>query len=938
MLRLFLVVIILLFLSNQVEIWAQPIFENKTRIYKKNIPTRSVIPGGMLDLDGDLVDDLVIIDKGLWLKPVISLGKNFGLRLIDSLKLASNSEITLTAGDINNDGTQEIITSGEFSRINVSYFKDNKITTSSLPSGIYAQGSNTVDINNDGWLDYFLCNDTGPNMIYINDKKGNLALTPVIDFMKNDTTDGSGNYGSVWTDVNGDFKPDLYISKCRAGVNDPQDLRRINRLYINKGNGTFEEKAGIFNLDSGDQSWVTTFGDIDNDGDQDAYLVNHYSPHILYQNLDNKTFERIPVSKPLQLFGFQVVMCDLDNDALLDIIIAGVEGVTILHNKGNRSFETITGSIGPNLPRSITLGDINDDGFIDISAHINEPINLVGLKDDELWLNHPNGNHFLKVNLEGKASNRSAIGSHLTLYTPGTKQVRYVKGGESFGIFNSLQQHFGLGKSEIIDSLVIRWPSGLKEVYKNLKADHTYFAQEGSCMSQQLSLYTDELILKGNSLTISAPGGETSYLWNNGSTSRDITVSKPEKYFVKMINSLGCVTISKPINVVSGCFLSNQKLINEPPAIKICQGDIIEVLSSKAASYLWSNGKTTPSIMVNTSGSYTLKATDYCGNVLTDTIKVEAQSIKWNLKGDTVRKGEKATLTSDSKSTFWYSKSDLTTPFFIGDTLITQNLETTTSFYARVKGIIDAKNGRVGEQNLPVGDIYGANSTAGGMVFNVQKPCTIRSVKVSTDTKGKRRIVILDKTGKQIFSKEIFLEIGTNRVVLDANMLAGEQFRMVTDENVNTLELGFKSPRLVRTFNNTAYPYELNGVITIASSVFGAVYYYYFYDWEVEYDHLECQSEIIEVVASVEKIEGVQDGDILSSFAVFPNPASEELTIKSSDAIKITHFNIVDCLGNQWVIGDIIDRHLNISNIPSGIYILNIFTMQGNKSLRFIKK
>ncbi|MBC7885884.1 MAG: VCBS repeat-containing protein, partial [Saprospiraceae bacterium] len=399
-----------------ISLQAQPTFTNKTRLYKKNIPTRSVMPGGMLDLDGDLVDDMIIVHKGQHLIAVKSSGKKFSLKKIDSIGITNNKQWTLTAGDMNNDGLNEILTAGEYNRIDISTLISNQLSSGTLNGNFFAQGSNTVDINNDGWLDYFVCDDESYPKIYMNDKSGNLILNNIINFPANDTTDGSGNYGSEWVDVNGDLLPDLCISKCRAGVSDTTDQRRINRLYINKGNATFEEKGAQFNLNNNAQSWVTTFGDIDNDGDQDAFVVNHYAAHALMENINGTHFVEIPLDKPTSSFGFQAVMRDFDNNGFLDILLVGVEGSTLFYNNGDKTFTTISKIIGPNPARSMSVGDINDDGFPDIHAHISEPINLVGVTDDELWLNDGNQNHFVKVTLEGNISNRSAIGAQIEIF------------------------------------------------------------------------------------------------------------------------------------------------------------------------------------------------------------------------------------------------------------------------------------------------------------------------------------------------------------------------------------------------------------------------------------------------------------------------------------------------------------------------------------------
>ena len=94
-------------------------------------------------------------------------------------------------------------------------------------------------------------------------------------------------------------------------------------------------------------------------------------------------------------------MGDFDNDGFLDIVMSGAEGTTLLHNRGDKTFDIYHNFLGPSKAPSMVAGDLNDDGFLDIHAHINLPINEVGVKDDELWLNQGNDNNFVKINLEG---------------------------------------------------------------------------------------------------------------------------------------------------------------------------------------------------------------------------------------------------------------------------------------------------------------------------------------------------------------------------------------------------------------------------------------------------------------------------------------------------------------------------------------------------------
>ena len=915
----------------------QPVFKNKTKQFKKDIPTRSVMPGAMLDIDGDLVDDIVLVDKGIWLKAIQSYGRQFNLHLIDSLKVSSNPEWTITAGDMNNDGKPEMITSGLYNLISINTFSNNKFTKKAFQSGIYAQASNTVDINNDGWLDYFVCNDDGPSSIYINDKTGNLLLTNVIDFMKNDSTDGSGNYGSEWVDVNGDLLPDLCISKCRAGVNNPADLRRINRLYINNGNGTFTERAGEFRLNSGEQSWVTAFGDIDNDGDQDAFVVNHYAPHMLMENVDGKFFKEVPLPELMQSFGFQSVMRDFDNDGYPDIIIAGVEGVTYLQNKGNKKFEIFKNIIGPNTPRSLTVGDLDDDGFLDIHAHISEPINEIGVKDDELWLNEGNENNFIKINLEGKSSNRSGIGAQIEIYGVWGKQVRYVKGGESYGIFNSLQQHFGIGAATVMDSIVIRWPSGVVDKYLLPEANNTYLAQEGKCLSKSIDLYAEEQILTSAPILLEAVGQFDTYLWNNGSATRQVQITKQGKYHVTMTDAEGCKTISKPVSVISGCFTSDVKLIRENALVKLCAGEEIEISAVNAASYSWSNGSTTKFTSTDQTQKIILTAIDYCGNTKSDSISIEFYNIDFEVKGDTVIAGEKAILISDNDATVWYTNQNLVTPIFTGDTLITEILTNTADYFARVTEIIDKKIKNVGQKEFPLDNLYGGNGTVGGIIFSVERPCVLYSVKVNTDLAGVRKIIIKDTENNVIFSKEIYIDAGIHSLILNAVLNPGSQYNLTTDEGVNVSNFGYKSPRLVRTFNNTGYPYGIDNVVTLLSSPFGAIYYYYFYDWEVHFDIVSCDSEVKEVIAFVEMDSGAEDQEEEMPISIYPNPTTDKINIKLNENINLLYAEIMDIQGKKISKTEKNNTLIDFSGFSDGLYILNVYTDAKLFSFKIIK-
>lgn len=913
---------------------AQVSFSNKTKAYKSNFPTRSVMPGASTDINGDLVDDIIILDRGNTLKTLISSGQNFELTPKDNIRTTSLREWTLTAGDLDNDGNMEFITAGEFNQGSIVEIQNGTPQKRSFFTNIYTQGSNTVDINNDGWLDYFVCDDDGPNKIYINDKTGNIRETQVINFMLNDNTDGSGNYGSVWDDINGDFLPDLILSKCRAGVDDPKDMRRINRIYINNGNGTFSERGAALNLNSGAQSWVTVIGDYDNDGDQDALVVNHYSAHELMENNNNTTFSSKNTLSEFSSFSFQAVTIDFDNDGWLDILLAGVEGAILLHNKGQMNFEIIRNIIGPAQVRSFSVGDYNDDGFTDIFAHLGDPINEVGQVDDQLWLNNGTQNHFVKINLVGSISNRVAIGAHLSLYIQGNKQVRYVKGGESYGIFNSLTQTFGLATATKVDSLIIRWPSGKIDKYFDLEYNQTYLAQESKCITKQIAVTQDPVIFKNEPVLVKAPDGYQSYLWSNGMSTQFVALNIG-LYHISMTNNEGCITVSKPIQVVSGCFPANIDLIEEDE-IMVCHGQSYEILAKRASKYLWQDGSDLSSFNAITTGWVTLTATDYCNQVVKDSVYVRINpEISIQTQGDTIAVNKNAILISNDPNTQWYNESNLSNPIFKGDTLITQPLDTTTTYWAKITKLIDSNKNSLGLKTFPTNNLYHTNLASGSLFFEVNQPIILNSFKVNTDQSGTRRILIKNTLNDEIvFETDINFVDGLNSILLNASLAPGN-YTIGTDESINLQNLGFRSPRFVRTSGNVSYPYTVSGVCSILSSSFGASVYLYFYDWDVSSDLVYCDSETQKVIAFVEKENSIESSP-KKEIRIYPNPTSDIINISTVSGFDYGY--LTDVCGHKLTDIYSPNQQINIRSYHAGIYFLKLFKDGSSFCFKIVKQ
>jgi hypothetical protein len=185
---------------------------------------------------------------------------------------------------------------------------------------------------------------------------------------------------------------------------------------------------------------------------------------------------------------------DYDNDGWLDLFIANghvyeeVEKTnpairykqinSLFHNERNGKFVEVTkvsgdGFTKPYAGRGAAFADFNNDGNIDV---------VVGNNNDPPLLLHNSGEagrHFVTLQLVGVKSNRDAMGARVILKIGGLTQTREIAGGGSYLSQSDLRAHFGLGEAVKADTIEIRWPSGLKQTFRDVAADKFYVIEEG---------------------------------------------------------------------------------------------------------------------------------------------------------------------------------------------------------------------------------------------------------------------------------------------------------------------------------------------------------------------------------------------------------------------------------------------------------------------------
>ena len=457
-----------------------------------NTNFRSGVSMGIADMNGDGLDDIIRLNNARSLSIEYQEAANAAFSNFNYGSLAGGSEWSLCVGDVDGNGYNDLVVGGAYN--NIKLLRANaggtNYSESNLPSSnIFLQGSNLVDINNDGSLDIFACHDDDESRNYRNLGNGtfvfdNSLIETTLPLGSGFDPTNSGNYASVWTDYDNDGDLDMYLSKCRLGTTSFTDPRRVNLLFQNDGSNNFTEVGQAAGLRFGDQTWATAFADYDNDGDMDCFVMNHYTPSYLMENNGDGTFTDVTAtsgmtSGDLNLFGIQSVFRDFDNDGFVDLLLAGSDQ-RLFKNNGDGTFSRLPNPFTSNAMESYAVGDLNSDGYLDIYAGyaniFNSPSNIA----DVLFMNDGGTNNFFDVLLEGTDCNANGVGARLELHGPWGTQIREVRSGESYGIMNTLRQHFGIGSATTIERLVVRWPSGAVDELLNPDINQQITLVEGS--------------------------------------------------------------------------------------------------------------------------------------------------------------------------------------------------------------------------------------------------------------------------------------------------------------------------------------------------------------------------------------------------------------------------------------------------------------------------
>ncbi|HZV68057.1 MAG TPA: FG-GAP-like repeat-containing protein [Saprospiraceae bacterium] len=897
--------IFLLIFPFSSRLFSQPVTFTQTTELLNPITGFSSYSDCVVDMNADYLDDVVRVGgKGVFIdyqqKNGTFLQKQF------NFPVQSPPSWSICAGDLDDNGFNDLLFAGSAS---VSFILANDdgtdYTETLMPVSVESQRSTMADINNDGRLDAFVCHESAQSVPFRNMGNGNM----IPDTNLIHTANRKGNYAAIWTDFDNDGDIDLYLTKCLQGAL-PGDIVRTNLLYRNNSDGTFTEVGAAAGVDDNAQSWSTVFEDFDNDGDFDAFVVNHDFANRLYRNNGDGTFTDVIQASgihPFDLNAFENSSGDFNNDGYIDIF----SELTFKFHLGNGDL-TFTPQEGPVKPGAI--GDLNDDGFLDV------------MHDNKVWLNDGNENHWVKFNLQGIQSNRNGIGARIEIYGSWGKQIREVRSGQSYSPMSSLTTHFGMGESDKIDSVIVRWPSGIITHWTDLTSDNTYLIPETSCFHGPVTLnYTGTILwCPGEPFELRGPPGFVDYFWPNGSSSQSTTFNTEGIYCLTVTDNIGCTSIS---NCVEVKWIEEQiPVISISDGIRFCEGDSITLTSSPAQTYLWSTGETTQQIKVGESGDYTVAVNSECSteNLISEVrniIVVESPSP--NVSDVFVYPGDSILLMAEGENIYWYDQPVGGILLGTGSSLQTSSLGTTTTYYVEshhpYPGVIQSggKTDTTGTGGLPLQN--------GHLLFETWKPFTLMSVAVYIPLGGPQgvRFIELYSNDTLVASKQFTVHTGMNILNLDFDIPVGKHYLTCPQGN------------LFRNTGSLNYPYPIGDAGEIYNSSNGENYYYYFYDWKIREPDIECFSDRIPVNVIVSGNINLEDDDVVK---IYPNPSSGNFFIEFTGNTIPKDISIIDLFGREVLNKLTMDNsivQMKPENCTPGVCFLR-FSKDGKRTVKRI--
>jgi hypothetical protein len=339
----------------------------------------------------------------------------------------------------------------------------DKTTEANLADTGWTLAIGTGDLDKDGWTDIYVANDFGTDKVYRNQGDGTF-VDYSLEAIGIDTKKGMN---AEFGDYDNDGWLDIYVTN----ITEPF-LHECNMLWRNNGDFTFIDVSTVTGTCDTDWGWGAKFIDYDNDGLLDLYVLNGF--------ISAGEKDYIDILMPI-ILDSDIDLSDTMNwQPLGDMSFSGYEHNCLFRNNGGHSFINVAKPNGVDANtdgRGLIIADFDNDGAQDMYVlNANQKAimyrNLIGSQ-----------NNWIEIRLQGTKSNRDGIGTRVTFYSAEGLRYRETNAGNGFLSQSTSRVHAGFGSMDRVERVVVEWPSGTVQEFKDVKTRMSYTLVEGEPLS-----------------------------------------------------------------------------------------------------------------------------------------------------------------------------------------------------------------------------------------------------------------------------------------------------------------------------------------------------------------------------------------------------------------------------------------------------------------------